>query len=284
MISAEDNTNVVALLARQIAGFPKVISVSSHVMPSLWVKRWNPLRKVFWLGLAVRTTYPLATARVAVSTSIAEEMSELLGLARESISVIHNPVTTPELAGSTEEEPAHPWLRQGDPPVVIGMGSLTPIKGFDVLLRAFADLRKTTGARLIVLGQGPQLGALIRLSQELGISEEVAFPGFVSSPQSYLREAGLFVLSSRSEGLPLVLVEAMACGCPVVSTDCSSGPVEILEGGRYGPLVPVDDTEALVEAMQARLAAPRDADGLRRGAERFRVDTILSEYRKILEF
>jgi glycosyltransferase involved in cell wall biosynthesis len=163
----------------------------------------------------------------------------------------------------------HPWFAEGAPPVILGVGKLKPQKDFATLLRAFATLRAGRAARLVILGEGEQRGELEALAQNLGIAADVALPGFVDNPFPYMARASLFVLSSRFEGLPGVLIQALACGCPAVSTDCPSGPAEILEGGRYGPLVPVGDAEGLARAMAETLAAPLSPDILRERAAFF---------------
>jgi glycosyltransferase involved in cell wall biosynthesis len=283
MITAEDHSNVVTLIARRLVGHPRRIIVSSRVSPTLWASDAPVWTKRFWLRQLVRMTYPMATARVALSNGMADEMSHLFGLRRESLSVIYNPVVTDALLQSARGPLPHPWLATGEPPVILGVGSPTKIKGFDILLQAFAILREQRPVRLMILGQGSEEDTLRRLAIELGIAEDVLLTGFVPNPAAYMTRASQFVLSSRSEGFGNVLVEAMACGCPVVATACSAGPVEILENGLHGPLVPVDNPPALARAMIDRLAAPRNSEALKTRAEIFRVERIVSQYRRILE-
>lgn len=284
MISAEDNTNVVALLARRLAGYPKKLTVSSHVSPGLWATNGAIWHKRYWLRHAVRLTYPMATARIAISRGMADEIASLMPLSRDTISVIYNPVVTPEFLAQANVASPHHWFAAGAQPVILGIGSLTPIKGFDILLQAFAELRKTTEVRLMILGKGPQINRLQQLAIDLGVANHVFFTGFVSNPAAYLAHAKLFVLSSRSEGLPTVLIEAMACGCPVVSTECSRGASEILEEGRWGPLVAVDDAMELTEAMQATLFKPPDPQHLKARSMDFLVDRVTDSYLDLLGF
>lgn len=283
MITAEDHSNVIALVARRVAGYPGRIIVSSRVSPKLWASDPRIWTKPYWLRWLARMTYPMATARVCLSSGMADEMSHLIGLRRESLSVIYNPVVTDALLQSARDPLPHPWLATGEPPVILGVGSPTKIKGFDILLQAFAILREQRPARLMILGQGSDEDTLCRLAIELGVAEDVLLTGFVPNPAAYMARASQFVLSSRSEGFGNVLVEAMACGCPVVATACSAGPVEILENGLHGPLVPVEDPPALARAMIDRLAAPRNSEALKNRAETFRVERIVSQYRRILE-
>jgi glycosyltransferase involved in cell wall biosynthesis len=148
----------------------------------------------------------------------------------------------------------HPWFERGQPPVILGVGRLSPQKGFATLIRAFSQVRQTRLARLLILGEGRERPMLEALVRELGLEQDVKLPGFTTNPYPYMSQASLFVLSSRWEGLPGVLIEALYCGTPVISTDCPSGPREILKGGLYGQLVPVDDVGALAPAIEMALA------------------------------
>ena len=166
--------------------------------------------------------------------------------------------------------------------MILAAGRLTQQKDFPTLLRAFAMLRRTAAVRLVILGEGRDRGDLERLARELGIAAEVAMPGFQQNPFAWMARSRLFVLSSAYEGLPGVLIRAMACGCPVVSTDCPSGPAEILEGGRYGRLVAVGDAAAMASAMAAALAVPRDADSVKSRAALFSAERSADGYLDIL--
>jgi glycosyltransferase involved in cell wall biosynthesis len=167
--------------------------------------------------------------------------------------VIYNPVITPDLLAAAARPPGHPWLADGGPPVVLGVGRLTRQKDFQNLLRAFAIVRQQRPARLLILGEGEERPALEALIAELGLGSDVALPGFVPGAHSCMARAGVFVLSSAWEGLPTVLIEALAMGAPVVATDCPSGPREILRGGELGLLVPPGDSKALAEGILAAL-------------------------------
>jgi glycosyltransferase involved in cell wall biosynthesis len=169
--------------------------------------------------------------------------------------------------------------------VVLAAGRLTPTKDVPTLLRAFARARTVLNARLMILGEGKNAEEsaerrleLIALATELGVAEDVSMPGFVDNPFAYMARASVFVLSSLWEGFGNVLVEALACGCPVVSTDSPDGPGEILDRGRYGRLVPVGDHGAMAEAILATLRAPPDPDVLRSRAAMFSVDRAVESY------
>jgi glycosyltransferase involved in cell wall biosynthesis len=156
-------------------------------------------------------------------------------------------------------------------------------KDFPTLLKAFARVRAVREARLVILGEGKKRIELETLAQELGVAAEVDLPGWVDNPFAWMARAAVFVLSSAYEGLPGVLIQALACGCPVVSTDCPSGPAEILAGGTYGPLVPVGDDQALANAIFAVLSAPPDRDRLRARAAMFSMDRAVDQYLRHLE-
>lgn len=205
----------------------------------------------------VRHAYRYADGIVAVSDGVASDLARVTRLPRERIEVIPNPVVTPRLFEAARQEPSHPWFVPGGEPVVLAVGRLRKQKDFPTLLRAFDRVRRRRAARLVILGEGadrPELEALIRT---LGLDDAVSLPGFVPSPFPYMRRAAVFVLSSAWEGLPGALIQALACGAPVVATDCESGPREILDHGRYGRLVPVGDAEAMGDAILAILAEPQ---------------------------
>ena len=157
----------------------------------------------------------------------------------------------------------HAWFEPGEPPVFLAVGRLAPQKDFPTLIRAFAQVRARHEARLLILGGGPERAHLQSLVGELGLDGDVGLPGWVTNPYPYMVRSAAFVLSSRWEGLPSVLIEALYCGVPVIATDCPSGPVEILEGGKHGMLVPVGDVDALARGMEAaidgRIPRPTEA-------------------------
>ena len=159
---------------------------------------------------------------------------------------------------------------------------MTPQKNFPLLINAFQQIQEETKAKLVILGGGPEKPKLKKLIQEYEISDHVYLPGYVSNPYAYLSRASLFALSSDFEGLPTVLIEALACGCPVVSTDCPSGPREILEDGKWGTLVPVGDAEKLAEAMVKTLNNPPQRARLKERAEAFNVASAVKQYQKTL--
>jgi glycosyltransferase involved in cell wall biosynthesis len=183
----------------------------------------------------------------------------------------------------------HQWFRDGLPPVVLTVGRLGDQKDHPTLLRAFAKVRACREARLVILGEAPnaretqrRIGELRGLACSLGIEDDVDFLGYQPNPFKYMSRAAVFALTSRFEGLGNALIEALACGCPIVSTDCESGPAEILSYGRYGQLVPVGDIDAVAEAILLTLDSPCNPDYLKSRAEQFSVDRVASQYEQIM--
>jgi glycosyltransferase involved in cell wall biosynthesis len=196
--------------------------------------------------------------------------------------VIHNPIVSPRIDTLARQGPPHLWVAGGGPPSILGIGRLVPQKDFATLLRAFALVRAHRPARLVVLGEGPERDRLMLLSRELGIENDLLLPGFVTNPFAWLEGASLFVLSSAWEGLPTALVEALACGTPVVATDCPHGPRDVLEDGDLGPLVPVGDSGKMADAMRRVLDAPTCRSRLLERAAAFNEDRAVEAYRQIL--
>jgi len=281
VLSAANHVNDAALWARRLARSRTrvVVRASNYLRPSAAQALGGTT--VFRPQLA-GCFYSWADAVVAVSDGVADDVAHVTGVPRERITTIYNPVVTPELYEKARASLDHPWFGPGNPPVILGVGRLEPQKDFPTLLKAFARVRAVRKARLMILGEGSQRQRLETLARELGVAADVALPGFAPNPFPYMAQASLLVLSSAWEGLPGVLIEAMACGCPVVSTDCPSGPAEILECGAYGPLVPVGDDAALAKAMLSVLEMPPDPERLRERAALFSVERATDQYLRVL--
>jgi len=256
LISSMNYANLIALWAARLAGraTPVVVTVHTTLSESrptqqgrLSVKLWPYL---------LRTFYPWAASVIAVSRGAADDLARASGLPRDLVEVVYNPVITPAVLAAASQAPDHPWFAPGQPPVILGVGRLTRQKDFPTLIRAFAEVRRRRAGRLIILGEGEDRPALTALAGELGVADDVALPGFRGNAMAFMAGSALFVLSSAWEGLPTVLIEALAAGTRVVSTDCPSGPREILQEGRLGALVPVGDVPALAEAMIDALERP----------------------------
>lgn len=280
VISALDYANVFALLANRLARTGTRVVVTEHNTLSLTLQL-NPSRKLRMMLALMRRTYPWAARVVAVSNGVADDLALTLGLKRQEIVTIYNPVITPTMLALAQEPVEHPWLEDAEVPVILGVGRFTVAKDFATLLHAFAALRAERPARLVLLGEGPLRSQLEMLVEQLGLREDVLMPGFVSNPYAWMREASVFVLSSAYEGLGNVLIEAMACGAPVVSTDCKSGPAEILENGKWGRLVPVANAAALSQAI-IRTLDERGQPNARERALEFDSDSAVAGYAALL--
>ena len=226
---------LLAIIARRLAGSSARLVVCEHSDPSVQYCA-QPLR-VGLIGWSMRLSYPRADARISVSRDLATELARLSGLGPEEFEIVHNPIAATSFEQTSTAAAEKLW--PGKSRRIITVGSLKAVKNHALLLRAFAQLQNSGTANLMILGEGDLRPALEQLIDELGISASVTMPGFVADPTPFYLSADVFALSSDSEGLPLVLAEALAAGLPVVSTDCPTGPKEILEDGKYGRLVPV---------------------------------------------
>jgi glycosyltransferase involved in cell wall biosynthesis len=272
--------NLVALLAKPYCRVPTrfVVTVQNHLSTAAANTKSRWVRAV---PLLVKRFFGEADAIVAASRGVAEDIASLAG-ARAPISVIHNPGFRPEIEALAAPPAGDPWLDAPGPPVVLAVGKLKPQKDFPTLLRAFRALREKRPARLVILGEGDGLESLEALARELGVAEDVRFAGFVRNPYPHYARASVFALSSIFEGFANVVSEALACGCPVVATDCPSGPAEILDGGRFGRLVPVRDADALATALAETLDAPPPRERLRERARAFSLDAVLDQWEALL--
>lgn len=285
VLSALTYTNLIALWARRLAGVPIPVVVSERIAFSVHMKHEGRHRGWRWRFVlpAVGHAYRASEGIVAVSDSVARDLGDHTQICRKNIKTIYNPVVSRTLYQLAAKPFHHPWFESGLPPVILAVGRLIPQKDFQTLIRAFAMLRARPQVRLIILGEGKQRGELESLAQDLGVADDVEMPGFVSNPYQYMAQAGVFVLSSRYEGLPGVLIQALACGCPVISTDCPGGSAEILERGRYGHLVPVGDDEALRDAITSVLDNPPDRNELIKRASLFSVERASQQYLDYLD-
>jgi len=281
LLAAMTHTNIVALLARKLARVETRVVVSEHNTISIISHTSKTLRSRF-LPLIAKRLYYWADAVIAVSKGVADDFAEFLKFPREKIRVIYNPVVTPEILEKAEEPLEHPWFKPGEPPVILGVGALTKQKDFPTLIHAFALVRRERPARLVILGKGEERPRLEALVRELDLEKDVALPGFVDNPYKYMKHAAVFVLSSRWEGLPTVLIEAMACGTPVVTTDCPSGPREILEEGKYGALVPVGDARELAKAIMKALVDTSQREIIKAKLYEFSLESAVGKYMDVL--
>lgn len=239
------------------------------------------------IGLAVRLLFNSADAVIGCSDGVANDLAEHFGVRRDRLGTIYNPAYRDDFLASATQAVDHPWLQSltRERPLLLAAGRLHVVKGFDVLLQALQRVRESVDARLIILGEGKERAALEAQVQALGLDEVVSMPGRQPTIAPWMARADLYVLSSRREGLPTVLIESLASGLPVVSTRCPSGPEEILENGRHGTLMDVGDVEALAQAILAQLREPASAEQreqLRRRAAEFSLDRALDRYLEVL--
>lgn len=275
------SANLAAFLAHWLSGAATRLVVRESSTLSADLTRMTPLNRILTPWLIARG-FARAHAFVAPSRSAADDLAKTVGIPREAIEVIYNPVMSDSLREHARQPTVHPWLQGGEVPVIVGMGRLTWQKDFATLIRAFDLVRRAMPARLIIMGEGEDRGELEALCHVLGVAEDVDLPGFVDNPYAFLSRAQLFVLSSRWEGLPGALIEALACGAPVVSTDCPSGPREILDNGASGQLVGVGDAQAMataiLRALRRDFVPTHPADWLKR----FDVETNTDLYLSLL--
>jgi len=238
-------------------------------------KGWILKKLAYW-------AYRRATVIVSVSKALEKIIRDDLSISDpSSIKVIYNPIAAnfDELAN----EPTDVAFDDEKPlPVVVGVGRLVDVKGFPILIQAIARLKATHPVRLIIAGQGDELANLQSLALQLGISDRVSFPGHVANPLPLMKQASVFVLSSYREGMPNALIEAIACGTPVVATDCPTGPREVLDDGRFGTLVPVGDVETMAAAIADVLDGNTPVFDRDQCIEKFEADTIVDQYMTVM--
>ncbi len=266
-----------AVLSWLLAGKPGKLFLSDHIQLSISCE--HEITFPAWLlGTIIRFTYPLANGIIAVSEGVKKDMCKLGGLSDELIRVIYNPAAVGILPQRESLHVRQMLWGSGFDHHILSVGSLKLQKDHATLIQAFALLPVSLNAKLTILGEGSFRSELEAMVEDLGLQAKVSFPGFEVDPYPWFRSADLFVLSSRWEGFGNVIVEALECGLPVVSTDCPSGPAEILENGLYGMLVPTQNPNALADAIMKSLNTNHDREKLVRRAKDFSVEKIAAEY------
>jgi glycosyltransferase involved in cell wall biosynthesis len=268
---------IIGILARRLARSKARLVVSDHA--NFTAQFAGRDRLLGLIGWSMRLLYPLADARICVSDEVGSDLAHISGLKQSCFRTVYNPIA-PSAKKTSRAAADRVWT--GDERRILAVGALKGQKNHALLLRAFAVVHCRKPANLLILGEGPLRAALEAQAIELGIEEFVAMPGFRLDPVPFYVSADLFVLSSDYEGFGNVLVEAMAVGLPVVSTDCPSGPREILEDGKYGRLTPVGNVEALAEAIEATFDNPPDPAGQKERARHFRPEVAGDKYRDAL--
>ena len=285
MLSALTYANLLSIWTKRRSRTGVPVVVSERIALSTYCKAPSNYRKWRWRYLpeVVRRTYPDANAVVAVSRQVEDDLADEIGLPRDRITTIYNPVVDDALRDRAQQVPDHLWFADTGIPVILAVGRLTEQKDFPTLLQAFARIRARQPARLVILGEGRLRDALRQQADALGIADDVDMPGFVENPFQYMARAAVLVLPSLYEGLPGVLIQALACACPVVSTDCPGGSREILADGQYGALVPVGDADAMARAVLDELENPTASDALLHRAEAFSVERGVDNYLALLD-
>jgi glycosyltransferase involved in cell wall biosynthesis len=278
LISALSHANVVAIFSHLLARSPAKLIVSERTPPFQSQANAKFLRDRI-LPYLIRALYNRADHIIAVSRGVADQLA-VLGVPRNKIAVIHNPVVDNALLEKAKETLDHPWFVPHAPPVIVAAGRLVKEKDFQTLIRAFSLVRKARPVRLVILGEGESRIELHHLAQQLGVADDVSLPGFVDNPYKYMKRATVFTLSSLFEGFGNVIVEAMACGAPIISTNCPSGPAEILENGRWGRLTAVGDAIQLAKAIEEVLGEVIHPDVKARAAI-FSIENMTDEYLKL---
>lgn len=276
LLATLNHANIVAIWAKYLSltDTNVVVRVANAFATEGGLKAWqrdaipHPLGRIF---------YPCANAVVALAEDMAQNLIDVLHVPKKVLHVIYNPVMTVRIDELSRYPITHRWFDSGEC-VLLAVGRLESQKDYPTLLHAFKQVLAHRPAQLLILGEGSKRAELVSLIQEIGLIDHVELLGFVENPYPYMRQASAFVLSSIFEGFPNVLVEAMACGCPVVSTNCPSGPSEILQNGEYGKLVPIGDSTELANAIIAILDNPPDPKLLKKRVETFSPELIADQY------
>ncbi len=279
LVSCGNRVHLTAAIAWRSSGkrMPLILRATNLLSGNL--NLWAPLRLTLDLSLRGLSRFVCrpGTHTVAVSDGVAEEVVRLANRPREAINTVFEPVIDDAVAEKANAPLVHPWFEPGQPPVLLAVGKLRSQKDYPTLIRAFAQVRNRRPVRLVILGSGSVPG-LQDLIAAHGVESDVCLFGYAENPYAWMARASMFVLSSAWEGLGCVLIEALACGCPVVSTNCPSGPSEILDKGKYGRLVPCRDPAALAEAIFATLDEPVDRQALRDRARVFDLESSIEGY------
>lgn len=281
MLVAKDRAGRAALKARKKAKVNTRICIRLGTNLSAALERKSALNQ--WLRRApMRKLYALVDKVIAVSEGVRQDTLAITGIKDEQSCVIRNPVITADFREALMLTAPHDWLADPEVKVVMGAGRLSEQKDFATLINAFALVREKMPVKLIILGEGALRGALEEQVRQLGLENDVAMPGFQADIYRWLGKADLFVLSSRWEGSPNVLTEALSLGVPCVSTRCPSGPNEVLQEGKYGPLVSMGNAEEMADAMFTTITQPLPKEVLMESTEEYNVETSANRYLSVL--
>lgn len=278
-------TSPFAVLGAALAGMDTNVVVRESNTPS--VATSTPTHRIGrFATTAKRLTYPMADHVIAVSEDAADDIAEHVGIARDKIKVIYNPTYNETIIERAQEPVGHPWFNE-DIPIVLSVGRFSDQKDFETLIRAFARVLDQQPTRLVLVGDGKNRKRLEMLASDLGIEEDVIFLGYQQNPYKFMARSDLFVLSSKYEGLPNVLIEAIGVGLPAIATDCPSGPREILLDGNGGYLVAVGEVAPMANAIQECLnnrdQCMNRLDNAREALDRFTPERAASRYLELIE-
>jgi len=283
LISTMFDANIISLLAKRLS--PSLTTRFVIRVPTVLsedLERSKAQEKYRIIPSIIKHLYPTADHIIAISNGVAKDLHDSFGITHSQITVVHNPIVTADIHDLANPVPEHEWFQGKNNEIILGVGRLTEQKDFATLIKAFSSVRRQRDTHLVILGEGHLKDDLISLRKKLQLEDYVDFLGFVDNPYKYMRYSDLFVLSSAWEGFGNVLPEAMACGTPVVSTDCPSGPSEILDQGTFGPLVPVGDAEQLAAEILNQLQSPTDSQKLRNRANEFSLESGGPRYTELL--
>ena len=280
MLTALNTTNIVAIIAKLFSGISFRLVISERAVTSIEMGMSNFFRAKV-ISKLISYLYPQADTIVAVSKDVKDDLINIFNIPDTKIEVVYNPVVSNKLIELSKEEPNNIFFEENKLPFILGVGRLTPQKRFDTLIKAFSLILCKYEANLVILGEGEMRNNLEELANNLNIRDKVFLPGFVNNPFIWMRKASLFVLSSSFEGLPGTLIQAMACGTPIVSTDCPGGVNEILEQGKWGRLAQVGNDKMLSQAMLLTLKSETHPDITQR-ANDFSVSNGVNKYLEVL--
>ena len=280
IISGLDHANIVTILACMFSDIPIRCVISVRSVPTAIYREVRSIRR--WIILQImKMMYRFADVIIVNSKYGAEDLVRSFYLAQQKLKVIYNPLDLDNIRRLSKMPAEHPWCVPGSPPIILGVGSLSVLKDFQTLIRAFSIIRSIRDCRLVILGEGPDRERLEFLISQLGLQDDVYLPGFVRNPFPWMLNAKVFVCSSLTEGCPNALMQALACGTPVVSTDCHAGAMEILEKGKWGRLVPSGCPEAMSDAILDSIDVPSPPEVQRR-ASHFQIKDIAQQYLDVL--
>ena len=280
LLSTLPQANVIALVAKlMLRGHLRVVTrIANTYSEEITIGSFKHRQALRLLKLLL----PMADSIAAVSQGVADDLSVLIPSISHKIATIYNPVVRAEIVEQAVAPVSHSWFEAECVPVILSAGRLTTVKDHATLLKSFAEVTRSKPARLVILGVGPERANLLEMADRLDVARHVDLPGFEANPFAYMSKSKVFALSSRYEGFPNVLVQAMACGTPVVSTDCRSGPSEILEDGKWGRLVPVGDWRAMAKAIIETMDSPIPPHRLISRASVFSADASIDRYLELL--